>query len=157
MSSEDEKRRRELAIFSIFLKRSSIPIDPNTVETRKPPEPDILCRSENEGLIAFELVELCDPAIALQFNLKERDVPDGRAIWTSDPSTRIFKNKLAKRYLTKHPAELLCYSDGRLITPDDVIISTLLYDIEVAGTGAFRRVWFMGESVTKVLFPVQSP
>jgi hypothetical protein len=156
MSSEDEKRRRELAVFSTFLLRSAIPIDPNTVEVRKPPEPDILCRSQHEGLIAFELVELCDPNIALQFNLKEKDVPDSRAIWTSDPSTRIFKNKLAKRYVTNHPVELLCYSAGRLITPDDVIISTLLYDIEVVGTGIFRRVWFMGETVTEVLFHVQS-
>ena len=54
-----------------------------------------------------------------------------------------------KDYDTPHPIELLCYSAGRPITPDDGIIPTIQPLIE-ANPGTFRRVWFSGESVERI-------
>jgi hypothetical protein len=51
---------------------------------------------------------------------------------------------MTKTYKTNHPIELLVYSDGRLITPDDVIIPTITPIFE-SYNGPYRRAWFMGE------------
>lgn len=144
MTREQEMAQRELRVFHDFRARSNLPIDPESVEKRDPPEPDILCRHRDEGLIAFELVELCDPRIASA--LGRRNSPDVCFFRTSDPSARILCNKLSKDYNTRHPIELVCYSADRIITPDDVIIPTIRPYIE-SNPGPFRRVWFMGESV----------
>ena len=73
------------------------------------------------------------------------------AFWTSDPSAKIVRNKLGKTYTATHPIELLVYSDGRLITPDDVIIPTITPILE-SRDGPCRRAWFMGEKTTCLLW-----
>jgi hypothetical protein len=101
-------------------------------------------------MVAFELVNLCDPELAKVVAAG----PNARtgAFSTSDPSARIVKNKLGKTYDSQHPIELLIYADGPIITPDDVIIPTIRPILESADS-TFRRVWFMGEKCTCLLWP----
>ena len=77
-------------------------------------------------------------------------LPD--AFSTYDPSERIVRKKLQKRYeTTASHIELLIYSDGQIITPDDAIIPTIqpLFD---SITHPFTHIWFMGEKETLCLW-----
>jgi len=89
VSSEHHKGRLELEVFGRFLELSGLPIDPTSVEKRLPPEPDILCRHETEGIVAFELVEMCDRNLA-----KFTAQADEGYLRTSDPSAVVISNKL---------------------------------------------------------------
>ena len=64
---------------------------------------------------------------------------------------RLCATSWGKTYTTTHPIELLVYSDGRLINPDDVIIPTITPILE-SRDGPFRRAWFMGEKTTCLLW-----
>jgi hypothetical protein len=148
VGTEEEKGDRELKVFLDFVRVSGLPIDQGTVQKRTPPEPDILCRHSADGYLAFELVELCDPALARVFADPERF--GDTYIRTADPSPVIIRNKLRKAYGTQHPIELLCYTDGRVITPSNVIIPTIGPYLR-SFKHMFRRAWlFSGKSVVEV-------
>lgn len=117
-----------------------------SVSSRPEPEPDLLCVHASDGAIAFELVSLTDPTIAKVQAAGERARQNAFA--TSDPSQRIIRNKLHKKYTTsaKH-IELLIYTDGQIVTPDDAIIPTIAPWLD-AITHPFTCVWFMGERTT---------
>lgn len=54
------KEARERAIFSEFAQRVGLPVIAGTLQSRQPPEPDVLCEIQGQGPVAFELVELID-------------------------------------------------------------------------------------------------
>ena len=54
------QRYEERRMFDLFLEYANLPVIPSSIESRRPPEPDILCRLENGEVIAFELAELSD-------------------------------------------------------------------------------------------------
>jgi hypothetical protein len=74
---------RELRMFKGFAVNAPLTIIADSVESRPPPEPDILCASESGETIAFELVELIDEgyarAISDMFKTKKMldDLPGG--------------------------------------------------------------------------------
>jgi hypothetical protein len=112
MIAEAEKAARERCIFQEFIYKSGLPISPQSIESRWPPEPDIRCCRRDEGQIAFELAEICDSAIARKTRGRIRN--EVEYIRGSDPSWRIVKDKLRKIYKTEHPIELL-YNAGSVI------------------------------------------
>lgn len=138
MGAETAKINREIEVFRTFIERSGLPIDPATVEKRFPPEPDLVCFHENDGAIAFELTELCDSSLARSIAMA-----DTTYLRTSDASRAVIAKKLRKSYRTEFPMELLCYTAGRLVTPDSVIISAIR-PYAHSLRKRFRRVWFLG-------------
>ena len=140
MATEQTKGNREIEIFSQFVSTSKLPIDPATIEKGEPPEPDILCTQLDEGPLAFELVEICDPNLA-EFMAT---VTEGGVYYmrTGDPSAQIIRKKLRKKYHTDYPIELLCYTEGRVITPPDVILPTIRPYL-VSWKSTFRRAWLL--------------
>jgi hypothetical protein len=50
---ESRKSSEERAVFHDFIKKSGLPINPESVESCCPSKPDILCFKENEGNVAF--------------------------------------------------------------------------------------------------------
>ena len=140
MSTEHEKSVRELEIFALFVSLSPIAIVPGSAIKRTPPEPDLLCRTYENEIVAFELVELCDPQIAEVF--ANPLILENTYIRTSDPSEFIIQKKLTRSYVTEHPVELLCYTDGRIGTPPNVIIPTLQRRI-IDARHNFRRAWLL--------------
>jgi len=52
---------RELEAFRFFVEKTALAIIPDSIEERRPPEPDILCRLADGSDVAFELVEICSP------------------------------------------------------------------------------------------------
>lgn len=139
MASEHTKGEAEVAVFMRFLEASELPIDRNSVEKRSPPEPDILCTHQSEGAIAFELVEMCDMRFARSIAKASDDY-----LRTSDPSANIISKKLRKKYDTDAPVELLCYTAGRIVTPDNVILPTIKPYLR-SWRHTFRRAWLLGQ------------
>ena len=145
MSSERRKEQRELRVFREFVRRCGLPIDPDSIENRRPREPDIFCRFRNGEGVAFELKELCAPSIAKtdDYWLKSGDEPQAQRV--GDPTDRIVRMALKKQYETEHPIELLFYAGGRIGTPPN----TTMLGIQAVCDSIhhrFRRVWFMGGS-----------
>jgi len=137
MASEHDKGEIEVEIFRRFLVQSDLPINPSSIEKRLPPEPDILCRHNSEGELAFELVEICDQKLA-KFIAQASE----GYLRTSDPSEDVISKKLQRNYETTAPIELLCYV-GRTISPDSLIIPTIAPLFE-SHRHVFRRAWLLG-------------
>ena len=120
MSGNPQQPQRDLIeqdVFLEFSKRSRLTIDEGSIEKRRPPEPDILCRFRNGEMVAFELKELCseNQARAISHLLKTgHEQP--KYIRDGDPEDYVLKQTLGKRYVTEHPIELLLYTDGRIGT-----------------------------------------
>lgn len=64
MAERDRHGVREQKIFSLFADVCVLAIQPDSIEKRRPPQPDILCKIEREGSVAFEMVELIDQGLA---------------------------------------------------------------------------------------------
>ena len=141
-----QKQANEQAAFAKFARNMGMESMWLSMSSRPEPEPDLLCVHVSDGRIAFELVSLTDPAIAQVQAAGEKARQD--AFSTSDPSERIIRNKLCKKYTTSAKRiELLVYTAGQIITPDDAIIPTIRPWLEVT-TNPFSRVWFRGERTT---------
>lgn len=118
------------------------------VEKREPPEPDILCHFSDEGPIAFELVELADTDIspATQRILRS-DIHQPKYIRSESDCRRILSDKISRHYATPHPIELLCYTDGCTISPDEVLKAGIESVIRDGSSHPFRRMWLMGDDL----------
>jgi hypothetical protein len=64
MTDRDRHGSRECKIFMRFAEVCGLAVQPDSTVKRQPPEPDILCKIEGEGFVAFEMVELIDPDLA---------------------------------------------------------------------------------------------
>ena len=144
MVKSNAKTRRELLVFRQFLREAGLPYLEEMIENRPPPEPDILYAHPDDGIIAFELVEICSEEIA---ELVTRATNDA-LILASDPSRRMLRKKLLRKYGTKRPIELICYTEGRVITPDGVIIDTVKPIL--ASQKKFRRIWLLGDRLHRL-------
>ena len=72
---------------------------------------------------------------------------------TTDPSQEIIYKKLHKRYVTKAKhIELLVYTDGRIITPDDAILASIRPWFDAVADHPFHKIWFMGDQQTLCLW-----
>lgn len=144
------KQLNEQQAFIRFMERRGARKEWFTVESRPEPEPDLLCIHSVDGPVAFEIVSLTDPLIAKRQAAGSKAFQD--AFSTLDPSERIIRKKLHRIYETAAiRIELLVYTDGQLVTPDDVIIPTILPWFD-AIDHQFNRVWFMGEFETRCLW-----
>ena len=146
MSSETSKGAdTEIPIFLEFAAAANLLIDAQSVEKRMPPDPDIRCRLSTGELVAYELVEICDQNIA-------KDKINGSYIRTSDPSVEIVKKKLKKSYPPQLPVELLCYKNGRVVSPDGYI-AELLSPILSGSQFQYRKVWLFSSRGAQLLWP----
>ena len=121
---QSQRDLNELDVFSEFSKRSPLNVDEGSIEKRCPPEPDILCRLGDGERVAFELKELCSENIArASSHLLKTGHEQPKYIRDGDSEDYVLKETLGKRYVTEHPIELLFYTDGRIVTPADILIS----------------------------------
>ena len=141
MNTAAKKAERERRVFQKFITTSKLSIVPESVESRPPPEPDILCLDAQEGHIAFELVEICDESLARKLSAIDKE--EFGFLRSQDSSWAVLRKKLRKSYLTGHPVELLCYVDRSLST-DSQILATIQPMIDMY-SGQFRRIWLLGD------------
>ena len=144
MGTEQEKAVVELAVFGEFISKAGISIDPKSVsKPGTPSEPDIFCTLSSGEQVAYELVEICSSDIAATLSRIRNGGAAGLA--TSDPTEKTLRQKLHKTYKTNLPIELLCYTNGRTVSPDDLILSEARRWAN-AIDGPFRKVWLLGET-----------
>jgi hypothetical protein len=150
-SKESKKSEQERKLFSIFAKENGWLNGLELIESRSPPEPDILYQSDT-GKIAFELAEICDSDLAA---LSARSIAQGggsAGIWTSDPTESIIRSKLNKQYNSQFPIELPCYVNGRTVSPDDLICYAIKSELAKADSVLFRRIWLFGDKNIYTVF-----
>jgi hypothetical protein len=143
MSTEESKSKVELAIFEEFASKAGIPVAPGSI--KKPgaeSEPDIFCELKTGEQVAYELVEICSADIAA--TLSKIKAGGSAALATSDPTQKTLRQKLHKAYKTSRPIELLCYTNGRTVSTDDMIVSEAQLWANAIG-GPFRKIWLLGE------------
>ena len=68
MSAADEQEQGERAIFTLFADAARL--NCSTIESRRPPKPDILCDIVGHGRVAFELGEVVNSDFELVINMK---------------------------------------------------------------------------------------
>ncbi len=143
---DDLKAKEERLVFAEFVRVARTDIDPATIESRTPREPDIRCATWDGQPLAFELAEICSEELARDLTEVRRDpdrIPEQR--WPPDPTEAVYRKKIAKAYSAPN-TDLLLYTDGRAVTPDDVIEAALPNLIKTIGKGPFIRIYFMGKA-----------
>ena len=143
MSTELQKAVVELAVFREFISKAGISVVPESVS--KPgtqSEPDIFCKWSNGEQVAYELVEICSSDIAA--TLSKLKNGGSTSFVTSDPTEKTVRQKLHKSYRTSLPIELLCYTNGRTVSPDDLIFCEAQRWANAVDS-PFRKVWLLGE------------
>ncbi len=143
---EDQKAEWERQVFSKFAVAARLPLVADSVRSRQPPEPDILCALEDRGQVAFELVNLVDEDLMRMVARSLRGVTAATSF--GDPTMDLVTEKLVrKNYVTPHPMELLAYGDDTLL-PYDVWAPSFeqrlrdLFDrARKQSTPSFQRLW----------------
>lgn len=148
MTQETEKQRREREIFRAFAEVAPFKVLPGSIESRTPPEPDILCHIENHGAVGFELTELIDQAymdcIGLMFKTKQyltnywqselgttnsalfRDkYSDALLHFEYAPATSLKERKVAAKKALPKLLNLPHNSDGELLKSDPELAPVL--------------------------------
>jgi hypothetical protein len=145
MNREVEKNTYERGIFLKFLEMENLNIDHESIKNgnANEDEPDILCKFISGEWVGFELGRLTDPIIRKAVNRWEPI--NGEYIRTNDPSHKIAKKKLRKKYDVTFPVELLLYKEHPIITPDNVILPAIKPVCRIKHN--YSRVWFMGDSI----------
>jgi hypothetical protein len=145
MGNERDKGIIELNVFESFAKKCGIPIVPGSAQKREPSEPDILCVLESGEALAFELAEACAPEFAAATTTAIRKGVSP-AVWGADVSADTIRKKLSKTYLVACDVQLLLYTNGRSVLPDDVI-KAMVEPIFQDGIGQYSHVWLFGDEV----------
>lgn len=105
----EDQAAAERAVFAEFARVSGLPILLDSVDSRDPPEPDILCDVEGEGPVAFELGEIVNESF-------EQVTGDGatidarfRTLWDNLPS---HDRDAVENCLGGPPAVLVGFREG---------------------------------------------
>lgn len=131
----DRQAPGELTVFRAFAQACPLPIKPESIAKRDPPEPDILCTVDGQGEVGFELTEVVDPGLARHFysglDLKrqlydlyrqlppaEQEKIHGRSVYVEfhqQPSARARERLLPEilHWVARQPADF----EGNLVIP----------------------------------------
>jgi hypothetical protein len=142
VTQEEAKAARERAVFMEFAAVARLAVVPGSVESRRPREPDILCRIAGVGPVAFELVGLEDEDLTRTVAQNVARPNECRGTWFDDPTLDTIGEKLTERtYVTQHPMELLAYG-GDTLDPFDVWQPKCERRLKDLLDGScFRRLW----------------
>jgi len=101
MNPEEIKAAAERDVFFAFVNLSNLPIDLESVESRKPPEPDIFCRYSDGTRLTFELVSLCDPDLAELFNKRDQE-PEVAMFFGGERTLKQYGRNFRMRMIRNH-------------------------------------------------------
>ena len=79
---------KEREVFRAFARVSGLDIDDATIQSRSPPEPDILCETKTGKALAFELTELIDETHMKRIAM---------VLHTKDALSQYFQNDLGEK------------------------------------------------------------
>lgn len=97
-----DQAKREREIFEAFVEVAPFKVLPGSIESRYPPEPDILCQIENHGQVGFELTELIDQAYMARIGLMFKTKQYLNSYWQSEldaADSALFRDKYSDALL----------------------------------------------------------
>ena len=145
ISNKDvEKAKNERKVFQQFAGTVGCPTDDIQIESRLPPEPDILFK-RNEGDVAFELLSATTPEFRRPLQNAQIIYPDNL------PIDQKLRKKVSTNYQSKFPINLLIYWALASETDDQILLATqdILWN---DGCGTFKHVWYFGEKARTFLW-----
>lgn len=151
MSEKDRnKAARERLEFEAFAQAAQLRLGPGAIESRPPPEPDILYTPEPGVALAFEICRVADEAFARSASYASHD---GVSAYTHGTNSfpGAFRRKLGRHYTSPHPIHLLCVLDGDFRAPD-FWVATMRSIIDGAPAHCFASIWLF--SLGEGTFPV---
>jgi hypothetical protein len=144
MTKDEAKAAEERAVFRDFAAAARLRIVPESVQSRPPPEPDILCAFQDGSCVAFELVRLVDQDLAHGVTQTIANPDDPKGVWFDDPTLERIQEKLTrKNYRSPHPMELLAWGDDTLL-PQSTWVPKFAGDLRAlfdASRSPFQRLW----------------
>jgi hypothetical protein len=141
VASDDEKNRNERAALERFLDATKLAIERSSIrKLTGNSQPDFQCHDTAGHEQAFEVTEICAEEVA---ELVAR--PEIGSVWTADPTERIVRSKMHKRYETALPIDLVCYWGARTVSTDDMILPTIQNVVNSVSEHPFRHIWYHGE------------
>lgn len=93
---------KERAVFLEFVPASGLTIDPESVKSRNPPAPDIVCEISGRGRVGFELTELIDQDFMARLSLLGKTKRHLSETWKSklsDEDSSEFQRKYSNALL----------------------------------------------------------
>lgn len=103
------------------------------------PQPDFECEVTGEGQVRIEVASLRDPNVVRLVKFIKPQV-----VSTTDRSLDIIVNKALKAYPSGSPIELLCFSDGLLLSPLDQVLAGAR-SVDESAKRSFDRAWLLWE------------
>lgn len=139
VSNKDEvKAKNERKVFRLFAGAVGWPNADVQIESRSPPEPDIVFK-RIEGRVAFELLSATTPEFRQPLQNAQIIYPDNL------PIDQKLKEKVFTKYQSQFSIDLLIYWALASETDDQILLATqdVLWN---EGCGTFRHVWYFGEN-----------
>jgi len=84
MTASEDQAEAERAIFIEFA--ATVPLAVNSIESRRPPEPDLLCDVEGEGPVAFEVSQVTNESLERAMRGDHKARQEFRAAYNALPS-----------------------------------------------------------------------
>lgn len=103
------------------------------------PQPDFECNVAGEGIVRIEVLSLRDSNVVRLVKSLEPAVAS-----TTDPALSLIGKKARKHYPHGSPIELLCFSDGLLVSPLDQVLADAA-SLDVTLKRSFSRAWLLWE------------
>src|SRR5690349_9058379 len=115
--TEEQKAEAERTLFLRGAAIAGIEVVPESLESRRPPEPDILCTLKSGETVAFELVEVVDSdePRAVARTVRNPDKPEVFHIDVTTATRRNLKRHLVvNEYRSQYPMELLAHGSDTM-------------------------------------------
>ena len=138
------KALKEREIFCSFASAIGWTFNASQIQSRDPPEPDILFQRD-DGRVAFELLSATTPEF-------RQPLKSAQIIYPNDlPIDQKLRKKISTNYKSESPIDLLIYWFLAMETDDQILLSTqdILWN---EGLGNFNRIWYFGENGRKFLW-----
>ena len=148
----DEKEVHEREVFLEFASAADLVVDNETVESCRPPEPDVRCKIHGET-VYFELGRLLDKGMQrLKLRLLRGETVSNRDEDVRLPEREMLRTKLGKAYVASGaPVDLILYYDNENQLVGDVPVfddsgfkwhaGYVMRPLIDAQPNVFRRVW----------------
>jgi hypothetical protein len=135
--------QKELAVFNSFLKEAPLLVDRGSIESRKPPEPDIVCNVIGVGRIGFELTEIVDESFMIRIAKMAATNRHLNQYWKKtlpEDENDIFRSKYSDAAILVSYVALPAESASKKLPPKRETLSPQIFSfLNALPDGAFGR------------------
>ena len=155
---EETKAQRERELFSRFAQAARLQVQPGTLRSGDPPEPDISCIIGQQAHY-FELSEIVDQGLAHRVGIALNEMKITGGVYSqTEPLVQTFLKKAQKNYdVGTSPFELVAYYTGYRQSPPPnasaFVEATLgLIPVSMLHTGPWTRLWVFEHHTNEIIW-----